>query len=59
MALASSLKVIYKDTINFTLDRERLKGEAARLGIDFSEEIKKLFFSTDWKRFRGMLPDLF
>ena len=46
-ALASSLKVTCKDTIDFTLDRERLKEEAARLGIDFSDKIKKLFLYTD------------
>ena len=46
-ALASSLKVTCKDTIDFTLDRERLKEEAARLGIDFLDKIKKLFLYTD------------
>lgn len=46
-ALASSLKVTCKDTIDFTLGRERLKEESGKLGIEFSDKINRLFFNMD------------
>lgn len=44
--LAASLKVICKDTIDFTMGREKLKEEADRLGIEFTDKIYRLFFET-------------
>ena len=43
-ALAASIKVTCKDTIDFSLSRKRLYDEANKLGIDFSAKIRSLFW---------------
>lgn len=43
-ALAASLKVTCKDTIDFCLNRKRLWEEANSLKIEFSEKINRLYF---------------
>lgn len=47
VTLTSSLEATCKDITDFTLSREHLREEIIKLGIDFSEKIKKLFFNTD------------
>ena len=42
-ALASSIKVTCRDTIDFSLDRARLRWEADKLGILFSDKVNRLF----------------
>lgn len=42
-ALASSIKVTCRDTIDFSLDRARLRNEAHKMGILFSDKVNRLF----------------
>lgn len=41
--LAASIKVTCKDTIDFSLNRERLRIEAGKMGIKFSDKIRRCF----------------
>lgn len=48
-ALASSIKVTCKDTIDFSLNRIRLWEEAQKMGILFSGKVNRLFLERDRK----------
>jgi len=48
-ALASSIKVTCRDTIDFSLDRIRLREEAQRMGIVFSDKVNRLFLERSEK----------
>lgn len=44
--LASSIKVTCKDTIDFSMNRQRLSREAERMGIEFSDKVRRYFLEN-------------